>query len=112
VLRAFLAAGANPNVSAGEGRTVLHYLALDPAAVESAKVLLEFGADLNARDDIIRGTPLTWAVIRGNETMVRFFLTNGSLQQLPDDDPWSTPTFWATYLGHEQIGKLLTQAET
>lgn len=107
LLRAFLAAGADPNVSAGEGRTVLHYLALDPGSKDSIRVLLEFGADINARDDIFRGTPLTWAVIRGNQEIVQLLLALGAAVTSPDDEPWSTPHFWAEYLGHTEIAKVL-----
>ena len=108
LLRAFLAAGADPNVSAGEGRTVLHYLALDSGSKDSIRVLLEFGADINARDDIFRGTPLTWAVIRGNQAIVEFLLASGAAATLPDDESWSTPIFWAEYLRHTEIANLLS----
>jgi cytohesin len=108
LLRTFLAAGADPNVTAGEGRTLLHYLAADSSAKESVNVLLEFGADINARDDIFRGTPLTWAVLGGNREMVTFFLAHGASIDLPDDERWTTPRYWAEYLGHEEIAKLLS----
>lgn len=111
LLRAFLAAGADPNVSAGEGRTVLHYLALDPDLKDSIRVLLDFGADINARDDMFRGTPLTWAVIRGNQEIVELLLAQGATVNSPDDEPWSTPIFWAEYLDHTEIAQLLIVAK-
>jgi ankyrin repeat protein len=111
LLRVFLKAGANPNVSAGEGRTLLHYLAFDAAAKESVKVLIEFGADINARDEIFRGTPLTWAVLAGNQEMVEFWLATGAAIELPDDDANNTPTFWAKYLGHSEILRVLSGAD-
>lgn len=111
LLRAFLDAGANPNVSAGERRTLLHYLAADSSAKEPIKVLLEFGADINARDDIFRGTPLTWAVIHGNQDVVEFFLARGASVERADDETWSTPSFWAAYLGHTEIAKILSQTK-
>ncbi len=110
LLRAFLDAGANPNVSAGEGRTLLHYLAANSSAQESVHVLLEFGADINARDEIFRGTPLTWAVIGGNREMVEFFLEKGAAIDLPGDERWTTPRFWAEYLRHTEIVQVLSKA--
>jgi len=107
LLRTFLEAGANPNVVADEGRTLLHYLAADSAAKESIEVLLEFGANINARDDIFRGTPVTWSAIHGNQEMVEFFLAQGASIDLPDDESWTTPLFWVEHLGHAEIVKLL-----
>jgi len=69
LLRVFLDAGANPNVVATERRTLLHSLAANSSAKESVRILLEFGADIDARDDIFHGTPLTWAVIGGIQVL-------------------------------------------
>lgn len=109
LLRTFLDAGANPKVSGGEGRTLLHYLAANSRAKESIQVLLEFGADIDARDDIFRGTPLAWAVLGGNREMVEFFLEKGAAMDLPGDETWATPRFWAEYLGHAEIAKVLSR---
>ncbi len=64
-----------------------------------------------ARDDIFRGTPLTWAVIGGNREMVEFFLENGAVIDLRDDEKWTTPRFWAEYLRHTEIVKVLSESQ-
>ncbi len=100
LLRVFLEAGANPNVNdeAGGGCTLLHYLAASPDAKPSIEVLLQFKANINARDNVFGFTPLTWAVVRRRLDMVQFLLAHGAAIELPDDQPWTTPRFWAKHL--------------
>jgi hypothetical protein len=93
LLRVFLEAGANPNASdeAGGGCTLLHYLAASPDARPSIEVLLQFKANINARDSVFGLTPLTWAVVQRRLDMVQFLLARGAAIELPDDQPWTTP---------------------
>ncbi len=100
LLRVFLEAGANPNVNdeAGGGCTLLHYLAARPDAKPSIEVLLQFKANINARDGCFGFTPLTWAVVQRRLDMVQFLLAHGAAIELPDDQPWTTPRFWAKHL--------------
>ena len=71
-------------------------------------MLLEFGADINARDTIFAATPLTWAVLCDSREMVEFLMECGAATNLPDDQEWNTPMFWAQYLGHQSIIKSLS----
>jgi ankyrin repeat protein len=98
--RVFLGAGANPNVNdeAGDGCTSLHYLAARPDAKPSIEVLLQFKANINARDGFFGFTPLTWAVVHRRLDIVQFLLAHGAAIELPDDRPWTTPRFWAKHL--------------
>lgn len=100
LLRVFLEAGANPNVTdeEGGGCTLLHYLTAFPDTKPSIEVLLEFQANINARDSFFGFTPLTWAVVHRGLEMVQFLLARGAAVELPDDQPWTTPRFWARHL--------------
>mgnify|MGYP001141757925 CR=1 FL=1 len=66
-----------------------------------------FVADLTARDEHLRSTPLAWAAKFGQLDMVRFLLERGAPKSLPDDPPWATPLAWALKRGHEKVADLL-----
>jgi hypothetical protein len=70
--------------------------------------LLEAGADLTARDEHLRSTPLAWAAKYGQLEMVEFLLQRGAAKSLADDPAWATPLAWAIKRGHEKIASLLT----
>jgi ankyrin repeat protein len=76
--------------------------------VRKAKKLLEAGADLTARDEHLRSTPLAWAAKFGQVKMVEFLLGHGAPTNLPDDPEWATPLAWATRRGHDEIVRLLS----
>lgn len=59
------------------GRTALH-VAVKYGQMESARVLLELGADVNAVDVTQDGTPLVLAVYEGNIAMLKLLLANGA----------------------------------
>jgi ankyrin repeat protein len=84
-------------------RHVFHH----PDDLKKAKQLLEAGADLTARDEHIRSTPLAWAGKFGQLEMVRFLLERGAPKTLPGDPPWATPRQWALKRGHKKIAELL-----
>ena len=75
--------------------------------MRKAKKLLAAGADITARDDHIRSTPLAWAAKFGQLKMVKFLLKQGAPKSLPDDPPWATPRAWAEKRGHKKIADLL-----
>jgi ankyrin repeat protein len=99
LLRLFLEAGANPNVYDEDGAwTLLHYLTAFPDTKPAIEVLLQFDANINTRDKFFGFTPLTWAVVQRRLDMVQFLLAHGAAIELPDDQPWTTPRFWAKHL--------------
>jgi ankyrin repeat protein len=110
LLRVFLEAGANPNVYDEDGAwTLLHYLTAFPDTKPAIEVLLQFKANINARDRCFGFTPLTWAVVQRRLDMAQFFRAHGAAIELPDDQPWTTPRFWAKHL--EQPAMLQALAE-
>jgi ankyrin repeat protein len=106
LLRVFLEAGANPNVN-DEGHTLLHFLTAFPDTKPSIEVLLEFKANIHARDSFFGFTPLTWAVVQRRLDLVQFLLAHGAAVDLPDDRPWTTPRFWAKHLNEPSIMQAL-----
>lgn len=69
-------------------------------------------ADLHARDEDLRSTPLGWAAKFGKLPMVELLLERGAKPNLADDPPWATPLAWAGRRGHDQIAELLKQHGT
>ena len=74
-----------------------------PHRIELAELFLEFGANIDARDDDYRSTPLGWAARCGLNDMVTLLLDRGASLTLPDDDAWATPLAWAVRRGHEEV---------
>src|SRR5688572_17448326 len=102
--------GMNPSYPNWVGRTPLHHFA-NGGDVESAKLFIEHGADLNARDDEDRSTPLAVAARQGKPEMVAFLLRQGAKTRLPDDPEWATPIAWARRRGHDDIVRILEEHE-
>ena len=75
-----------------------------------ARVLLDAGATMSAREDQYSSTPLALAARHNNPGMVRFLLSRGAPTKLPDDQPWATPLAWATRRGHAEIVQILRDA--
>jgi ankyrin repeat protein len=89
-----------PNVPGSFGRTLLHEVAAmrdhitDAEAEPFAKALLERGAMLDVRDDILRSTPLGWACRWKRASVARLLLEYGADPVEPDAEPWATPKSW------------------
>ncbi len=102
--------GMDPNRPNWLGITRLHEFA-GQGAIESAAVFIDHGANLHARDEELRSTPLAYAAKSGRTRMVEFLLRRGAKPNLPDDPPWATPLAWATRRGHHEIVQLLVEYE-
>lgn len=95
------------------GRTLLHDLSAErhemPAEdrVAIATMLLDAGARLDIRDDLLDSTPLGWACRWGRVELVRVFLERGADPVEKDAEPWATPRAWAARYGHKTITRLL-----
>jgi ankyrin repeat protein len=76
---------------------------------ECAAILLDAGADISARDEEYRSTPLAWAARNDLPDMVEFLLSRGAPTNLPDDEPWATPLSWAVRRGRDAIARMLRE---
>jgi ankyrin repeat protein len=118
LIRKLLARGLDPNRPDWLGKTFLHACA-EMGDRTAAAVLLDAGADINARDVEFQGTPLAAAVRAYSEAdpkhaertrqMVKFLLKRGAATNLPGDEPWATPLAWAERRRHGEIVDLLKQ---
>ena len=118
MLRTLLAHGMSPNLMNWQRQTLLHHICRQPKmkrwissgaadAVEKAAILLDAGADISARDEEYRSTPLAWAARSGAVEMVKFLLSRGVPTNHPDDEPWATPLVWAERRQHPKVVSIL-----
>jgi len=112
MLRILLASGMNPDLPNWQRRTFLHDLCSGGKrgqtsdAIERARILLDAGASISARDEEYRSTPLAWAARTNMPEMVEFLLARGAPANLADDPPWAAPRAWACAAvnGGEPVG--------
>jgi ankyrin repeat protein len=103
--------GVDANV-ARMGATTLHFTAarggLDGASrARFAAMLIDHGARLDLRDDLLKSTPLGWACRWGRLEMAEVLIARGALVEEADAEPWATPIAWAKRMNHSQILSLL-----
>jgi hypothetical protein len=95
------------------GLTMLHSIAgsrehvRPEERVAFATMLLDAGADLSLRDNLLQSTPLAWACRYARPELVRLFLERGADPEEPEADPWARPRSWAAKRGNEEILALL-----
>jgi ankyrin repeat protein len=104
--------GIDPNVTR-RGETPLHYTAAEADATEAQRVrfaamLLDRGARLDLRDELLLSTPLGWACRWGRKELVELLIARGAPVDEPDAEPWATPLAWAQKMGHAEIAALLS----
>ena len=108
--------GVEPDVTGVGGHTILHHLATRTAAdehrVARAKLLLDAGASLSKRDQLLNSTPLGWACRWGRADLVKLYLERGADPVEADAEPWATPVAWAAKNGHSGILDLLRSSGT
>ena len=116
-----LDAGMTPNDSDWLRVTSLHRLAIGSMKHgsdgreyvhhgEAMRLLIEAGADLDARDEEFQSTPLGWAARWGRPEAAELLLERGAKTNLPDDPDWATPLAWARQKGHKVIEEMLIKA--
>jgi ankyrin repeat protein len=121
LVRMLLERGLDPNRPDWSGKTMLHACAANGDR-DVAAVLLDAGADINAREREFKGTPLAVAVyscvpgqdqqVESARRMVEFLLERGAATNLPDDELWATPLAWARERGLVEIEELLQRHGT
>jgi ankyrin repeat protein len=72
-----------------------------------ARLLIEKGADLNAKDDY-QYTPLHWAAKGGHTTLARLLIEKGADLNTKDERK-QTPLHWAAMYGHIDLARLLIE---
>jgi ankyrin repeat protein len=77
------------------GSTPLH-LAAFRGSIEIVRVLLDFGAEIDALERESRSTPLHWAAEAGNTEIVQLLLGRGARLEVRDAWFGLTPLGWAT----------------
>src|SRR5439155_3100498 len=77
VIEMLLKAGANPNSALPEGETVL-MTAAPTGNVEPLKWLIEYGADVHAKDSRIGETALMWAAADNHAAAVKLLVEVGA----------------------------------
>jgi ankyrin repeat protein len=111
-MEALLRHGVDPNVSSF-GQTVLHFAAAYHGPVGGAdrarfaSMLLDHGARLDVRDDLLKSTPLGWACRWGRKELVELLLSRGAPVEEPDAESWATPKAWAEKMKHDSVLALL-----
>jgi ankyrin repeat protein len=104
--------GVDPNVSR-YGQRPLHFAAAysgkvsDATRARFAALLLDFGARLDVRDDLLQSTPLAWACRWGRKELAELLISRGAPIEEPDAQPWATPLAWAQKMNHSEIVEAL-----
>jgi ankyrin repeat protein len=116
-LRLLLESGMKPDLPNWQRSTLLHELCGRDGRgrpqrhrTECATILLDAGANISAKDEDYRSTPLAWAARNNLPDMIELLLARGAATNLPDDEPWATPLAWALKRGHHHIAETLRTA--
>ena len=97
------------------GLTTLHnFVARGELATEErvafAKAILDSGARLDLRDNMLKSTPLGWACRWRRMALVELFLERGADPVERDAAPWATPLAWAAAATDRDIVARLQRA--
>jgi hypothetical protein len=105
VARYLLEHGMNANHRSWQEVTLLHDMAHE-GSVEKARLLLDYGAEVNAIDGEYRSTPLGFAA-RWDQREVALLLIERGAEVNRADADWARPVAWARRKGHAEMVELL-----
>lgn len=111
-MEVLLRRGIDPNVSR-YGQTALHFAAArhsglsDEDRARFASQLLDSGAKLEVRDDLLKSTPLGWASRWGRTKLAELLISRGANVDEPDAEAWATPRAWAEKMDRHNVRRLL-----
>jgi hypothetical protein len=103
----------DPNVRSRRGTTLVHEVAASRGGLTASDrvaystLLLDRGARLDIRDDLLQSTPLGWACRWGRVEMVKLLLERGADAFEAGAEPWATPAAWARKMGQAEIVGIL-----
>ena len=106
------------NIKGRFGISVLHYAAASyewvtpEERVAFVRTLLDRGARMEVRDELLKSTPLGWACRWGRVEVARLMLERGADPVEPDAELWATPRAWAEKTGHKEIVAVLQEYAT
>jgi Ankyrin repeats (3 copies)/Ankyrin repeat len=100
--------GQSPDLEDSYGRTPLSYAA-EKGHEAVVELLVEKGAELEAKDKDYGRTPLSWAAEKGHEAVVKLLLDKGAELEAKDYNYGQTPLIWAVEKGREAVVKLLLE---
>ena len=111
-LRLMLARCGPHHRAEDSGQTMLHEAVSRDhgVGVQFATILLDAGARLDVRDNLLKSTPLGWACRWGRVEIVKLFLARGADPVEADAEPWATPRAWAEKMDRPEIVALLRSA--
>lgn len=97
----------------GHGQTILHEIVAGDCGpgLQLATILLDAGARLDVRDDLLKSTPLGWACRWGRVEIVKLFLARGADPVEEEAEPWARPRAWAEKMHYPEIVALLETAK-
>ncbi len=106
-LRLLLQHGVSPNITR-LGQSPLHFAAAhhsrlgDADRARFAAMLIDHGAKLDQRDQLLQSTPLGWACRWGRNQLSELLIARGAPVDEPGAPPWATPAAWARKSNHRQ----------
>jgi ankyrin repeat protein len=108
---------AGANAPGPYGRTILHDTCADwpretsmaEDRVALATIVLDAGARLDLRDDLLKSTPLGWACRWGRLELVKLFIERGADPVEADSEVRATPRAWAEKMKHESVLRVLPE---
>jgi ankyrin repeat protein len=104
--------GISPDIAVF-GQTALHFTAAWHGDVSDAEralfaaMLLDHGARLDLRDEMLKSTPLGWACRWGRKDMVELLIARGAPIDESDAEAWARPMAWAEKMKHEEVAAML-----